>query len=182
MSVISLATYWATDFLAPQPLHAPMLFVLAFLTGVASLIPVVVGKIIYVPLVAYLGFHAIRAGGNQFVFVGGALVTYVLILGLLPQMFIQPNITGRHLGMLLMMFAYLLGPILFGWYGFFLLSIVAIVLLEAIRIVFPELVHGNSLTPTVSVGEGVGTDPQALDTVSSDAGEEPADDTPADTD
>lgn len=58
------------------------------------------------------------------------------------------------------MFGYILGPILFGWYGFFLLPIVFIVLLEAIRIVLPELVHGEAMTPEVDMGESVGTDPQ----------------------
>ena len=60
-----------------------------------------------------------------------------------------------------MMFAYLLGPILFGWYGFFLLPIVFIAILELVRIVLPELVRGERLTPTVSLGEDVGTNPRS---------------------
>lgn len=63
--------------------------------------------------------------------------------------------------MLVLLFGYILGPILFGWYGFFLLPIVFVLMLEAIRIVLPELVHGEALTPDVSLGEGVGTDPQS---------------------
>ena len=51
--------------------------------------------------------------------------------------------------------------ILFGWYCFFFLSILFIVMLEAIRIVLPELLHGETLTPDVSIGEGVSTDPQS---------------------
>ena len=115
---------------------------------------------IYLPIVAYLGFQAVRSGGS-FLFVGGALVAYFLILDILPQTFLQPYITGRQLDMLVLMFGYILGPILFGWYGFFLLPIVFIVMLEAIRIVLPELVRGEALTPDVSLGEGVGTDPQS---------------------
>ena len=63
--------------------------------------------------------------------------------------------------MVTMMFAYLLGPILFGWYGFFLLPILFILMLEAIRIVLPELLHGEPLVPTVSMGESVGTNPSS---------------------
>ncbi|GAA0450121.1 AI-2E family transporter [Halococcus dombrowskii] len=160
MSVISVSTYEITNLLAPEALHVPMVLVLGVLTGIASLIPIVVGKVIYLPIVAYLGFQAVRSSGSL-LFVGAALVTYFLILDILPQTFLQPYITGRQLDMLVLMFGYILGPILFGWYGFFLLPIVFVLMLEAIRIVLPELIHGEELTPDVSIGEGVGTDPRS---------------------
>ena len=161
MSVIATAVYWGTNYLAPPGLIVPMIFVLGFLTGVASLVPIVVGKVIYVPIVAYLGWQATQAGGAALVFVGGTLVVYFLALDILPQTFLQPYITGRRLDMVMMMFAYLLGPILFGWYGFFLLPIVFIVMLEALRIVVPELLHGEALTPDISMGGDIGTDPES---------------------
>jgi predicted PurR-regulated permease PerM len=162
MAVIAAVAYEATNLLAPGSLHVPMVLVLAVLTGVASLIPVVVGKVIYLPVVAYLGLQALQAGGSgALAFVAGALVIYFLVLDILPQTFLQPYITGRQLDMLVMMFAYLLGPILFGWYGFFLLPIVFIAILELVRIVLPELVRGERLTPTVSLGEDVGTNPRS---------------------
>jgi hypothetical protein len=76
-----------------------------------------------------------------------------------PSDFIQPYITGQQLDMVMMMFGYILGPILFGWYGFFLLPILFIVMLEAIRIVLPELIHGETLSPDVSMGDSIGADP-----------------------
>ncbi|GAA0254133.1 AI-2E family transporter [Haladaptatus pallidirubidus] len=161
MSIIASIAYWGTNLIAPGNLQIPMVFVLAFLTGVASLIPIVVGKIVYLPVVGYLGIQAMNSNGDHFAFVGGVLVVYFLLLDTLPQTFLQPYITGRQLDMVMMMFAYLLGPILFGWYGFFLLPIVFILILEAIRIVLPELLHGEALTPTVSMGESVGTNPRS---------------------
>ena len=160
MSVIAASAYWATNMLAPQGLSVPMVPVLAVLTGVASLIPIVVGKVVYVPVVAYLGFQAMRTSSVALAFVGGVLVAYFLLLDILPQTFLQPYITGHQLDMVMLMFGYLLGPILFGWYGFFFLPIILIVMLEAIRIVLPELVHGDTLTPDVVLGEDVGTDPR----------------------
>lgn len=161
MSVIAWVAYSGTNLLAPSGLHIPMVFVLAFLTGIASLIPIVVGKLVYIPVVGYLAFQAVDSGGNHLPFVGGVLVVYFLLLDTLPQTFLQPYITGRQLDMVMMMFAYLLGPILFGWYGFFLLPILFIIMLEAVRIVLPELLHGEALTPTVSMGESVGTNPSS---------------------
>ena len=161
MSVVAAVAYWGTNYFAPPELRIPMVLTLAFLTGVASLIPLVVGKVVYIPVVGYLALQAVRTGGNQLAFVGGALVAYFLLLDILPQTFVQPYITGRQLDMVMMLFAYLLGPILFGWYGFFLLPIVFIVMLEAIRVVLPELLHGERLTQGVSVGEGVGPTPRS---------------------
>ncbi|WP_458206719.1 AI-2E family transporter [Haladaptatus sp. NG-SE-30] len=162
MSLIALIAYSGTNLLAPGGLAIPMVFVLAFLTGVASLVPVVVGKLIYLPVVGYLGFQAMNAGGNHFAFVGAVLVVYFIALDIFPQTFVQPYMTGRQLDMVMMMFAYLLGPVLFGWYGFFLLPIVFILMLETVRIVLPQLLHGEPLTPTVSMGESIGTNPDTV--------------------
>ncbi len=176
MTIIAGVTYWGTNVLAPQGLHVPMIFVLAVLTGITSLIPIVVGKVVYLPVVAYLAVRATGTDETHLVFVGGTLLVYFLLLDILPQTFLQPYITGRQLDMVVMMFAYLLGPILFGWYGFFLLPIVFVLMLEAVRIVLPELVHGERITPSTSMGDSVGTDPQsaAEDIDSSEA--EPDDD------
>ena len=156
MAVVAAVAYWATNMLTPPALTIPMIFTLAFLTGVASLVPIVVGKVIYIPVVAYLGLQAVRTGGNQLPLVGGILLVYVLVLDLLPQTFLQPYITGRKLDMLLLLFGYILGPMLFGWYGFFFLPMIFVVMLEAIRVVLPQLIHGEPLTGDVTIGEGVG--------------------------
>lgn len=173
MTVVAALTYGATNLLAPEGVAVPMLFVLAFLTGVASLIPIVVGKVVYLPVVASLAYQTLQGGGGSgnLVFVAGALVAYVVLLDLAPQAFIQPYVTGRQLDMLLLMFGYILGPILFGWYGFFLLPVLFIVMLEAVRIVLPQLVHGEPLTQAPSMAEDVGTDPREQDSVPTGQGE-----------
>lgn len=160
MAVIATATYWATNFLAPQGLNIPMVPVLGFLTGAASLIPIVVGKVIYLPVLAYLGLQAMRQGGTGLTFVAGALVAYFLLLDLLPQTFLQPYITGQKLNMVILLFAYVLGPLLFGWYGFFLMPLLFVLMLEAVRIVLPELVRGEPLTDDISLGPNIGSDPR----------------------
>ncbi|MBV0922669.1 AI-2E family transporter [Halomicroarcula limicola] len=160
MAVIATLTYWATNVLAPQGLQVPMVLVLGFLTGAASLIPIVVGKIVYVPVAGYLGFQAFQSGGGGGItFVVAALVAYVLVLDLIPQAVIQPYVSGRRLDMTLLLFAYILGPMLYGWAGFFLFPILFVLVLEAIRIVLPELARGESPRPTVGLDIESGTDP-----------------------
>jgi len=168
MSVVAGLAYFGTNLVAPAGLGVPMVAVLAFLTGAASLIPLVVGKIVYVPVLALLAVQAVRSSGAALAFVGATAVVYFLALDFLPQTFLQPYISGRHLDGIMLMFAYLLGPVLFGWYGFFLLPIVFVAILEAVRIVLPELLHGERLTLDASMGGSVGADPQSEGDVPSD--------------
>ena len=162
MSVVAIATYGLTNLVAPAGISVPMVFTLGFLTGVTSLVPVVVGKVVHLPVVGYLAFQAVQAG-RGFVFVGGTLVVYVLVLDLLPQSLVQPYVSGRKVDVLLLLFAYVLGPIMFGWYGFFLMPIVFVLVLEAARIVLPELVHGEPIHRDADMAEDAGTDLDEID-------------------
>lgn len=160
MSVVATVTYAATNLVAPPDVRVPMVFTLGFLTGLASLIPVVVGKIAYVPVTAYLAYQVSTTGSGGFVFVATALVVYVLVLDILPQSFLQPYVSGRQVNSTLLVFGYILGPVLFGWYGFFLLPILFVLMLETVRIVLPELVRAEPLGPDVSIGQDAGADPR----------------------
>ncbi|WP_372479034.1 AI-2E family transporter [Halomicrobium sp. HM KBTZ05] len=162
MSVVATATYAATNLVAPAGLQVPMVFTLGVLTGVTSLVPIVVGKIVYLPVVAYLAVRAAQQDTVSFVFVGGVLAVYFLVLDILPQSFVQPYISGRKLNSMLLLFAYVLGPILLGWYGFFLLPIVFVLLLETVRIVLPELLHGEPIAPEPAIAEETGADVDEL--------------------
>ena len=164
MSVIATVTYLLTNLVAPPGLAIPMVFTLGFLTGLTSLLPVVVSKVIYLPIVGYLTFTTFRSGDGHFLFVGGVLVAYVLLLDLFPQSLLQPYISGRRVNPMILLFAYILGPILFGWYGFFLLPIVFILMLEAVRIVLPDLLHGDPIATEPAVAEGMGATAEEIQT------------------
>lgn len=113
MSGLATATYTITNLVAPPGMQVPMAFTLGVLTGLASLIPLVVTKIVYLPVVGYL---AVQGGGQHLVFLGGLLVVYFLVLDIIPLTFIHPYISGKTLNSMVLLFAYILGPILFGWY------------------------------------------------------------------
>lgn len=159
MSVVSAAVYLGANAVAPPGLRIPMPLALAALTGAASLVPLVVGKLVYVPVVLYLTVEALGAGGAALWFPAAVLVACFLLLDVLPQTFLQPYITGRRVHLGLMMFAYVLGPLVFGWYGFFFLPLVAICLVQAARLVWLELVRGERLSQRVTAGGSVGSDP-----------------------
>ncbi|AUV83497.1 AI-2E family transporter [Salinigranum rubrum] len=160
MAVVAVVVYWATNLLAPDEMAVPMVLALGLLTGIASLVPIVVGKLVYVPVLAYLGVQALRSGGTELAFVGAVGVVYVLVLDLVPQALVQPYLSGRRLDTTLLLFSFIIGPMVFGWYGFFLLPILMILLLEAVRLVLPELLRGDRPRPSVLVDTDPGTNPR----------------------
>ncbi len=170
MAVLAAVIYYGFNLVAPDPLGIPFPVLLALLTGITSLIPLVVSKLVYVPLVIYLGTVAFRTGGVALVFPVGLLVVSFLVLDILPQTFLQPYISGRQIHTGIMMFAYLLGPLLFGWYGFFLLPLFAVLVLQAVRIVLTDLLHGDRLTSAVDAAPSLGGDPPGEST-GADGGE-----------
>ena len=169
MWVLATATYFLTNLVAPPGLAVPMVFTVGFLTGVTSLIPVIVSKVVYLPIVGYLALSTAQSGDGNFLFVAGVLVAYFLVLDILPQSVLQPVISGRQLNPMLLLFAYILGPILFGWYGFFLLPIVFVLMLEVVRIVLPELLHGESIRSEPELAEETGADGDEIPDTSADA-------------
>ena len=156
MAILAAIVYYGFNFLAPPALTIPFAILLALLTGVASLVPLVVGKIVYVPVVGYLAWVATGTGGASIVYPIGLLVVSFLVLDLLPQTFLQPYISGNEVHMGIMMFAYILGPMLFGWYGFFLLPLFFVLVIQAVRIVLTDLIHGDELTPSVDAAPSLG--------------------------
>ena len=158
MSVIAAVVYYGVNIFGPEGVNVPIPLVLAVLTGVASLVPIVVGKLVYVPVVGYLTLLTMRDPNVGLVFPAVVLVVCVLALDILPQMAIQPYITGRKIHVGLLMLAYIFGPMLFGWYGFFFLPMIVMVVVETVRYVLSELVHGDPITPKIRGAPSLGTD------------------------
>lgn len=163
MALLAAIVYYGFNAVAPGALSIPFPILLAVLTGVASLVPLVVGKLVYVPVVVYLAVVAVQTGGGAIVYPVGLLVVSFLVLDILPQTFVQPYLAGRQIHTGVMMFAYLLGPLLFGWYGFFLLPIFVILVLQAVRIVLTDLLHGEPVTTEVEAAPTMGGEPSEAD-------------------
>jgi predicted PurR-regulated permease PerM len=102
------------------------------------------------------------------------------VVDVIPDMVLRPYVSARDLHMGTVMFAYLLGPLLFGWYGIFLGPMLLVIAVRFNRIVLPELlerVFGSSSrrehpappvpiineTPTEEADDVPGSDPTAGD-------------------
>lgn len=171
--VIAAITYSLLNLMAPPGLAIPFPALVGVLAGAGSLIPVVGMKIVYVPLVLYLGGRAVLDGtGFQFVVI--VAIVSLVVVDLIPDFVLRPFVSGRGLHTGTVMFAFVLGPVLFGWYGLFLGPLLLVLIAHFVRLVLPELLAGDrpdadtvppeertsekTAAPEATAGESVETD------------------------
>ncbi|WP_245800247.1 hypothetical protein [Haladaptatus litoreus] len=79
------------------------------------------------------------------------------------------------------LFAYILGAVLFGWYGLFLGPFLLVLVVQFANIVLSDLIHGLPFSPIPTETTAIGTDPTDAKVDAGDEtkhnDEEPFDDT-----
>jgi predicted PurR-regulated permease PerM len=151
---IGVIAYTALNVVAPGGHGIPAPALVGMLAGVASLIPVVGMKLVYFPVVAFMVARALARGdaGALWFAVSFASVSFVVV-DTIPDLVLRPYVSGRSLHVGSLMIAYTLGPLLFGWYGIFLMPILLVLIVHFARIVLPVLLSPEPLRPyTVDPG------------------------------
>ncbi|ELZ94273.1 Htr-like protein [Haloferax mucosum ATCC BAA-1512] len=144
---IGVIAYSLLNVLAPAGVEIPAPALVGLLAGVASLIPVVGMKLVYIPVTGYMGIEAAVANppGMWFVFLFAA-VSFVIV-DTIPDLVLRPYVSGRSLHVGAVMIAYTFGPLMFGWYGIFLMPMILILIVNFARLVLPELLAGKPIRP-----------------------------------
>ncbi|WP_435154711.1 AI-2E family transporter [Haladaptatus sp. DFWS20] len=145
---IGAISYNVLNTIAPSGLGIPYPTVVGLLTGVASLIPVVGMKLVYFPVTAIIGVDALMVGDPSLFWfpVVFALVSFVIV-DTIPDLVLRPYVSGRNLHVGMVMFAYIFGPLLFGWYGIFLGPMILVLVVHFVEVVLPELIAGKPIQP-----------------------------------
>jgi len=167
--VVAAVVYTLLNLVAPAD-GVPYPTLIALLAGAASLIPVVGMKIVYVPVSIGL-FARAAVGGEPLWFPALFVVATVVLVDVVPDLILRPYVSGRNLHVGLVMIAYILGPLLFGWYGLFLGPFLLVVVYHFSRLVFPALVNGEeveTMVPDTATAEPTDTDETVGETAESD--------------
>jgi len=144
---IAVIVYTGLDAAAPAGLGVPAPALVGALAGVASLIPVVGMKLVYVPVALYLaGVSAVDGFAGAWFVAAFAALSFVVV-DTIPDLVLRPYVSGRNLHVGAVMVAYTLGPLLFGWYGLFLLPMLLVFVVHFARVVLPELVGSEPIRP-----------------------------------
>jgi predicted PurR-regulated permease PerM len=144
VTVAAVAVYNGYNLFAPQSLTVPVPTLLGLLTGLATFVPIVVGKLVYVPTVGYLSWLSLQSG-ESFLYPVVLLVVAVVFLDVLPQTVLRPILSGRGIHSGAVLFSYVLGVAYFGWYGLFLGPLLIVLARQLLGLVVPALLSGGSL-------------------------------------
>ncbi|UTF52386.1 AI-2E family transporter [Natronosalvus rutilus] len=143
-AIVGVVTFYTYNFFAPAAVDVPFPALIGALTGIGSLIPVVGIKLVYVPVIVLLAANAWAAGDLSLLVPVGALAAVSAVLvDFIPDFFIRAHISGKqtHTGMLLV--SYIVGPLVFGFYGLFLAPILLILVINAVYILLPYVLTGQ---------------------------------------
>ena len=130
ISIIAVVTYLSYNAIAPAAVEIPYPTLAGALTGVASLIPVIGMKIVYVPLAAAMSIPlALNNDFGLLAYVVGFLAVAAVVVDTIPDIVLRPYFSGdtTHVGLL--MLAYIFGPVVFGFHGLFLAPIILVLAL-----------------------------------------------------
>jgi len=140
--LIGLFGYTLLSLVSPPGVRFPFPALLGLLTGVASLVPLLGTKLVYVPATVYLVFEGLDGG---LWFAGVFFFISLIAIDTIPDLVLRPYITSRRLHTGLIMFAFILGPIVFGWYGLFLGPIIIVMIAHFANYILPPLIAGDPI-------------------------------------
>jgi len=151
--VLGAVVYLSLNLVAPDVVSIPEPVLLGLLTGVASLIPVIGMKLVWIPIAVILLVDSLvtdpATAWFPVLFAGVSIV----VIDYIPDQLLRPYVSGRSLHVGAIMLAYIVGPLLFGWYGLFLGPLVLVVVFEFARIVVPWLAHPERESGPARPGE-----------------------------
>jgi predicted PurR-regulated permease PerM len=143
VALLGVLVYNGLNAIAPAGLAVPVPTVLAVATGIATLIPLVVGKVVYLPVAGYLTLRAVELDSSLLWFPLAFAAVAFVVLDAFPITVVRPYLAGQTTHGGLMMFAYVLGGLMFGWYGLFLGPLLLVCSLNLFRVALGDLVHGE---------------------------------------
>jgi len=144
--LLAVVVFYGLDLLAPSGAAVPFPILLGLVTGVATLIPAIGVKLVYVPYTGYLVWQSVSGGGVPIWFPVVFFVVTLVVVDGIPDIFIRSYVSKGELNMGLLLLTYVLGAVAFGWYGVFFAPIVLVFFLHFVRDILPVLL-GSDSTP-----------------------------------
>lgn len=142
-AVIAATSFIFLNSLAPSDfVQIPYPVLLGILAGIASLIPFVGLKLVWVPLFLWLGLRVYANGvlSEHVTFLLFFLIVVNVIVDILPDLVLRPYVAGRKIHLGVMMLAYIFGPAAFGTVGIFVGPLIVVVATNFAKIIVPQLV------------------------------------------
>jgi len=143
-AILAVATFYTYNLFVPGVVEVPYPVLAGALAGIASLIPAVGIKIVYIPITVGLALKTVLEGDL------GLLVPVAVLAGVsavlvdfVPDVVVRAQISGGRTHNGLLMLSYIAGPSAFGFYGLFLAPILLVLSINAVEILLPYALTGE---------------------------------------
>lgn len=138
VAVVAVVVFTAYNAYVPATIEIPSPALAGALTGVASLVPVVGMKIVYIPIAGLVAINALITGETSLLaYVAALLVATVVVVDTIPDIVLRPYLSGERTHVGLLMLAYIFGPTVFGFYGLFFGPILLVLSLTFADVALP---------------------------------------------
>ena len=149
--ILTAVIYNVFNVFAPNNLLIPATILLAVITGIFTLVPLVGRSVVYLAISAFLALGAIQLNPTDLWYPVVFFLFMTLAFDNIVRTYIRPYLSGKLFHLSLVMFAYLLGPILFGWYGVFLGPLLMVIVVQFFGVVVPQL-RGEKPNSRLDIG------------------------------
>ncbi len=139
IAITASIIYTGLNLIAPAGLAIPHAILLGIVTGLISVIPLLGRSLLYGLIVLYLAFLAFQTDVTALWFPVVFYVVMGVVFDTVIRTYVRPSLSGHLFHTGLIMFAYLLGPTVFGWYGIFLGPFIMVVSVQFLRVQLPKL-------------------------------------------
>lgn len=144
-AIVGVSTFYAYNVFVPPEVQVPFPALVGALAGVGSLIPVIGIKLVYVPVTLVLAVTAWLSGGFVLLVpVGILFAVSAVVIDFIPDFFIRALVSGDQTHTGLLMISYIVGPVVFGFYGLFLAPILLVLTTNAVAVLLPYVLGRDS--------------------------------------
>jgi predicted PurR-regulated permease PerM len=141
-AIIAAAVYSLFNLFAPDPTFIiPYPVLLGVLLGIAAFLPLMGPWLVDIPILLFVLAKTLMAGtffpnAGYYVLMAAGIFIFVETL---PGYVLRPFVSHGRVNVGLLMFAYILGPIVFGIAGLFIAVILLTMLTHYFRVIIPEI-------------------------------------------
>ncbi len=140
-AVLAIGVYSVFNMYAPAHLLLPYPILLGILTGVASLVPMIGVKLVWIPTSVYLAINSFIAGSlfSDAVYILAFLGAVNIVVDMIPDFALRPFVSAKGIHTGAMMLSYIFGPMVFGISGIFIGPMILVLVSNYVSIVMPRL-------------------------------------------
>ena len=140
-AVLAIGVYSVFNMYAPVHLQLPYPILLGILTGVASLVPMIGVKLVWIPTVVYLAVNSFIAESifSDAIYLLAFLGAVNIVVDMIPDFALRPFVSAKGVHTGAMMMSYIFGPMVFGISGIFIGPMILVLVSKYVSIVMPAL-------------------------------------------